>query len=141
VIFEEAIAHLLDELGLGVYTPDAVGGTVYVPDLPDAPDLAMAVRGYAGPQGNTKFGWDSPAFQIMVRGASGDFRPGGDLAQNVYLELHGLGRRTLADGTHLLLCTGTQSSPVALARDQNGRPRWALNFRAETERSAAPNRQ
>jgi hypothetical protein len=140
VIFDEAIAHLLDELELGTYTPDAVGGTIFVPDLPDSPDLVMAVRSYPSSPGNAKFGWDSPAFQVTVRGPAGDFRTGGDLAQDVYLKLQGLGRRDLADGSHLLLCTGAQSAPVFTSRDQNGRPRWAVNFRAETERSAAPNR-
>jgi len=141
VIFDEAIAYLLEELGLGTYAPDATGGTIFVPDLPDAPDLAMSVRGYGSSEGNTKFGWDNPAFQVTVRGSAGDFRPGGDLAQDVYLQLHGLGRRDLADGSHLLLCTGLQSGPVFTSRDQNGRPRWTVNFRADIERPAAPNRQ
>lgn len=141
MIFDEEVCHLLDELGLGTYTPTAVGGDVFLGDLPDSPDSAIAVRGYTGSgSGNAKFGWDQPAFQVIVRGAQADTSAAGDRAQGIYDALQGVSKRDLAGGTHLLTCVGLQSSPVWLRRDANSRPQYVINFRADTERDT-PNRQ
>lgn len=127
-------ARLLHDLGVGVYTPDAVGGTIFVPKLPDAPDLAIAVARYGGSEADTKNGWDEPRLQFRVRGPHNDYIAGEALAQRVYDELHGLANRQLPAGTWLNLAVGMQSGPMDIGPDTNHRPEWTVNVRADIER-------
>lgn len=134
---DEEIATLLGTLGLGTYLPDAVGGTIFLGDLPPDPDVAIAVRLYGGTESDSKLPYDTSSVQFKVRGDI-DFRTAKNRAQAVYDQLHGLSTRDLAPGgTWLVLCVGINGGPVYLGTDDLGRHEHAVNFRMELERHTA----
>lgn len=128
-------AQLLHVLQLGVYTPSATGGNVFVGKLPDSPDLAIAVARYPGGESDSKLGEDSVQLQFRIRGPHTDYSAGEAKAQQVYDQLHGLANRTLPHGTWLSLCVGLQSGPIDIGTDKTHRPEWTVNMRAEVERT------
>lgn len=128
-------ARLLHELGVGVYKPGEVGGNIFIPKLPDSPDLAIAVARYGGSEADSRNGWDEPRFQFRIRGPHTDTRLGEELAQRVYDELHGLSNRLMPGGTWLNLAVGMQSGPNDFGPDAKHRPQWTVNIRADIERA------
>jgi len=135
----EEIAQLLHDLGVGTYTPNTAGGTIFLAALPTSPDRCMAVARYGASEADSKLPYDEISIQIRCRGSAVDARQAEQDAQNVYDALHGLENRELAGGTWLALAVGIQSGPVYIGRDQNGRHEYVVNFRAEISRST-PNR-
>lgn len=132
----EEVARLLAELGLGTYKPDASDGTIYLLQLPQSPDVAMAVTFYAGGQGDAGLQYDTPRCQIRCRGTKNDKTQGYALAKSVYDALHGLSRRTLPGGTWMLQCLGVQSGPAGMGIDNNGRDEWTVNVEFEVDTRA-----
>jgi hypothetical protein len=140
VTLAEEFAQLLADLGLGTYKADGTaGGTIYLHELPQGPDVALAVSEYGLAEADAKLPYAEPGIQVRVRGDAGDFRTAERLAKQVWDALHGLGGRTLAGGTWLQLALCQQSAPMPLGRDGNGRPEWTVNARCEIEQST-PNR-
>jgi hypothetical protein len=129
----EQVAALLDSLGVGVYDPGGTTGTIYLVQLPEAPDVAMAVARYAGPDGDQDV--DDVSVQVRVRGTTADTRIGEQLAQQVYEALHGLTDVTLAGGAHASLIYARQSGPTLSGRDTNGRDEWTINVQATIDRA------
>lgn len=132
-------ARLLADLGLGTYTPGAAGGSIYLSTLPQTPDACMAVARYPGAEADARLPYDEVNVQVRVRGTPTDAEVVEDRAQAVYDALHGLSGRPLAGGTVVQDVIGTQSGPIFIGRDTNGRPEWTVNFRAEIRRPT-PNR-
>ncbi|MCP2261084.1 hypothetical protein LX15_004804 [Streptoalloteichus tenebrarius] len=128
----EQLAHLLHDLGLGVYRADGrPGGDVFLAVLPQAPDSAVAVARYGGGEADSLLGWDEPRIQVRVRGPARDARVAEARAQAVYDALHGLGPRALVGGTWLQLVVGVTSGPAYIGRDQAGRHEYTVNLRLE----------
>jgi len=137
----EEFAALLAELGFGEYNADGTpGGTIFLTVLPAAPDRCMAVARSGGPESDSLNPWDEPSIQVRCRGPAADVRTAEQDAQAVYDHLHGLGMRELTPGgTWLQLAVCTQSGPVYIGRDQNGRHEYVVNARCDVQRST-PNR-
>lgn len=134
----EEFAQLLEDLGLGDYHADgSVGGTIYLVELPQAPDAVMAVNRYGLGESDTKLAYDEPGIQVRIRDIAADSRVAERQAQAVWDALHGLGNRTLAGGTWLQLAVAQQGSPTYLGRDGNGRHEWTVNVRAEISRATS----
>ncbi|WP_018350946.1 minor capsid protein [Longispora albida] len=132
----DGLARYLATAGLVTYSATSASGNVFLDDLPPAPDLAVAVALYAGPESDTGLGYDEPSVQVTVRGPAST-QAAADLAAAVYDALHGLGPLRLPGGTHLLSCAGVQSGPVPLGLDESGRRRFAVNFRTEIRAASA----
>lgn len=131
----EEVAALLAELGVGDYRADgSPDGTIYLTALPSAPDAALAVARYGGPEADSRLPYDEVSLQVRARGSAEDARTGERLAQRAYDALHGCGHRTLPGGTWLQLAVCTGGGPAPIGRDGNGRHEWVVNVRAEVER-------
>jgi len=137
LLVEEEYLLLLQEKSLGVYAPTATGGTLFLGQLPDGPDLAVALALYAGPEADARLGYDDLRLQFRIRGPAADYRTGKAHAQRVYDELHGMPSRYLAGGTWMVDLVGLQSGPITLGPDEHHRPEWTLNFRSELRRQTA----
>jgi hypothetical protein len=132
----EEWAALLDELELGAYEPTSASGNVFLLTLPAAPDLALAVACYSGGTGNARPGAPrSRNVQVRIRGPKGDVRIGEAKALAVYAALHGLGQRALPGGTWVSLLWSPQDGPTWIGRDEQDRPEWTVNLRAEIDQS------
>lgn len=127
----EEFAYLAAELGLGTYTPDAPGGTIYTVLLPPDPDTCIAIARSGGAESLVTDDFDQPSIQIRIRGSAADTRTAEHLAERVYKAFHGLGPRTLAGGSTLILAVCTQSGPVYIGPDQLGRHEYTVNMRCE----------
>jgi hypothetical protein len=133
-----AIARELAKRDLVTYSED--GGDVFVEeDLPPDPQDAVRIQSAGGPPASMTHGYDTPSFQIIVRGGS-DAREPHARAMDIYDALHGLRYHELPDGTFLVWCAADQSAPVPLGRDENRRHQFSLNFTAEV-RAASQHRQ
>lgn len=132
----EEIAQLLEDLGLGTLDA-ATGADIFLGELRDKPDLALAVARYPGGPSDAKLGYDSVNFQVRVRGPKTDSRIAEQKAQDVYDRMVGLRNRTLPGGTWLCLCIGLQSGPVWIGKDANDRHEWTVNLGTELRRQTA----
>lgn len=134
----EEFAELLAALGLGDYHADgSLGGDVFLVNMPQSPDAAVAVNRYGGPESDSKLGYDRPSIQVRVRAPAGDVRTAEARAQGIYDALHGMSSRELPGGTWLVLLVGTQGGPIPLGQDNLNRDEWTINFRAELRRQTA----
>lgn len=122
----EDVAWLLHERGHGTYLAAAVGGTIFLDELPPEPARALAVADYPGPPGSAAIGHDQPRVQVAVR--SDDRRAAKAAAQAVYDDLVGLGSRYLASGVWLALIHPVQSGPVSMPAGVAGRPQYVVNL-------------
>lgn len=134
----EEFASLAQLLGLGTYSP-TTGGSIFLTELPDTPDTAIAVARYGAGESDAKLGYDTINTQWRVRGPNTDYRTAEATAQQVYDLLHGLHDRALPGGTWLVLMVGNQGGPIYLGKDEHRRPEYTVNLRAELARST-PNR-
>jgi hypothetical protein len=106
---------------------------VFLDNMPDSPSKAVAVYSDAGPESDTKLPYDYMDFQVVVR-SDADEQWALDVWQAIYDELHGLENVTLPDGTHLVYCIATQSSPFPFGEDADQRPQYSCDFRTEIYR-------
>jgi hypothetical protein len=137
VTVTEEIAQLLDELELGVYTPSAAGGTVYLAMLPETPDRAVAVALYgSGGPADAGLGYDPVRVQLRFRGDQ-DVRTAEADAQAAYDALVGLRSRALPGGTWLCLCTPVQAGPIYLGADELRRHEYVINLELLLRRPTA----
>ena len=127
------IAKYLTAAAVVTFSEDTAGGDCFIEKLPQDPDAAVALIGTGGFRSDSKLGYASPTFQVLVRGAPSDPRAAEAKAQAIYDALHGLRNTTLDDGTWLVSCFGIQSAPVHVERDARDRHLYSLNFLAEIE--------
>jgi hypothetical protein len=135
-VLPEGIARYLDTVA-NLVTYDATGttGDVFLERMPQTPSTAVAIYQYGGTEADALHGYDSPSLQVKVRGTA-DPTVSRALAQDIYDALHGLSDVTLPDGTALEDCIGTQSGPVSIGVDGNGRHEHVVNFRTEIRNTA-----
>lgn len=97
---------------------------VYLGNLPDSPDNAIAIIPTGGFARDLHFGNDSilrePTFQIIVRNAS--YATGEALCETILGLLSG-------KTTTNIKVIQQMSDIISLGRDQNNRPNWSINFR------------
>ena len=141
MIANELAQYLAAQSANITYDDSGTTGNIFVGFMPDTPDEAVMVKSTGGPEADTKLGYDSPVFQIIVRGGTRDDRTSGyDLAREIYGILHGLTSTSLPGGTWLVLVRGLQSEPVDIGPDENSRQEWSQNFEAEA-RAITTNRE
>lgn len=128
--YVEGIARLLaTEIALLSYS-ESEGGNIFVDYLPASPMEAVALFSQASLEPDSKLAYDNIDFQVIVRCGNGETWALDRLAE-VYSALHAKRHVTLPDGTYLVYCLAEQSSASRMADDENGRPRWTLDFRGE----------
>ena len=132
----EGIAQqLAAEIALLSYS-ESEGGNVFVDYLPASPMEAIALFSQASLEPDSKLPYDNIDFQVVVRCGNGETWALDRLTE-VYSSLHAKRHITLPDGTYLVYCLAEQSSPLRMADDDNGRPRWTLDFYGEITNTTA----
>ncbi|THA82724.1 minor capsid protein [Streptomyces sp. A0592] len=125
------VALYLHERDLVTYTPDDVGGDLFMEGMPSTPDQCVVLTGYGGPEPDSLLPYDQPRVQIRVRGTT-DPRVSRRRAKAIRSELHGLGPVILPDGTNVISCHALQAAPESLGADDNRRFEHVVNFEFET---------
>lgn len=104
--------------------------TIFVDRQPSAPDNAVSVMGAGGVESDTH-NYDKPSLQILIRGGS---NPTWALAK--WEEIFGLINRLrntwITATTYVVSAIPTQTGPVPLGPDDNGRLEYSMNVRLET---------
>jgi len=129
------IGAKLAALGLGV-----VGTTIFLGSMPETPTACCAVIEYGGAPPEMGFGlagvkYETPAIQVMFRGAEGSYAATRALAEAAYRGLCEVETTTLSGTFYHHI--HPQQSPFSLKRDDSKRVYIACNFLAEKEPSAA----
>lgn len=109
---------------------DSAGGNVFVDWMPAEPMEAVALYTQPSLESDSKLPYDNIEFKLVVRNGHGETW-GLDRLADVYSQLQGKRNVTLPDGTYLVYCIAEQSSPFRIMDDDNGRPRWSIDFRGE----------
>jgi hypothetical protein len=128
-VIHEAIAEYVGSAVEGLAYSEAAEGNVFIDKLPTTPDRAVCVYATPGPEADSKLPYDPVTFQVVVRGEAMAW----PLVTwtRVRDVLHGLRNVTLPGGELMIWCIATQSSPFRLGEDENGRPQYSANYRAE----------
>ena len=127
-----ALAKYLTTKALAVYNPLTGTGNCFIAHAPATPDELVAITPYGGNPTSGTQGYDEPTVQIRTRGKAND--PLGPYLTGlaIYAALQGLHAITLDPGgpdeIWLLRCLSTQSAPVPIGQDINGRYEYSLNF-------------
>lgn len=116
------------------YPPDVVGIALGV--SPPAPDRAVTLAAYAGPESNSNEPYDLVNVQVRVRGTA-DYSVSADHAQAIYDALHGLGPITLPGGVRLMNAVCLQGGPIYIGVDANDRHEHVVNVRCEWRNETA----
>ena len=133
------IATKLASLGVGT-----LGTTIHMGMMPETPDVCCAVYEYGGLAPGYGFGTagifvETPAIQVVCRGAKDDYATPRAAAQTAYIGLAAVEVTTLSStggGTSALYYTiHPQQAPFMMQRDANGRVYIAFNCLCEKELS------
>ncbi|MDT0432806.1 minor capsid protein [Streptomyces salyersiae] len=122
----DGIARHLAAAGLLTYDPTGVGGDCFIESMPPAPDAAVCLSLYDGPQPEARDEADTPRLQIRVRGGP-DPRVSRARCTALYRALHGLTGVVLPDGTWLILAAA-RGTPAPMGTDSTGRHEHVVNF-------------
>jgi hypothetical protein len=125
-VIADSVLTYLNGLGVVSYTD---GGDVWLGELPDDVDEALAAVDVPGPPPDPTEPYDRPSLQFLSRGArSAGPEAAHTRVQAIYDRLQGLTSTTLPDGTQVIWCRCMQSGPVSLGVDELQRWVWTLNF-------------
>lgn len=103
----------------------ANGYSASVGDWADSPDEAIVINDYPGRAPELNYEWDTPAFQILVRGAMGDYVTTSARAQAIATLLHGY-QGTINGARYALI--SQIASVSGLGKDEKGRPIFSGRF-------------
>lgn len=136
-ILNELAAHLAT-LGVG-----AVGTTIHIGLLPETPDACAAIFETGGLAPEFNFGtsgldFETPAVQVICRGAPADYATPRANATLAYEGLAKIEAETVSGGgtSAFYHWVHPQQAPFLMARDANGRVLIACNYLVEKELSA-----
>lgn len=122
------IARYLDAEGLVNFDETGTTGDCFIDILPSQPDKAVAILSGQPSPGDIKLPYDNPGIKIIVRGKQ-DPRVPKEKAQEIYNNLHGFANgKLISTGDYIVSIQGTQSGPIRLGQDDNGRHEFSLNF-------------
>lgn len=117
------------------FDTDAIGGQVFLFDMPSQPDTSedvyVAVAPYGGDPALTKQPTDEPAVQLRVRSKRFDPRPALAIWNQLYDTFAALDLTWIGEGpdtSFVISCSPLQSTPIPLGRDENDRPEFTLNL-------------
>lgn len=126
------VARWIGTQDLGSYSPDGVGGDLFVDTFPDQPDRAAMVTVNGGPDrpGWWGHGWTVATVQVLVRGDV-DPRVSQRRASAILEAFRAAAYITLTDSDgsrcRLVGTTPRQSHPVRVGPDDNRRHLHSLN--------------
>jgi hypothetical protein len=126
----EEVAQWLDQLGLGDYLPNTVGGSIFLLQAPQTPDVCIAVAPYTSVEDDQGLPYDKLRFQFRIRGQKGDKTSGYRLAKQVFDAVKGHGSTYLPAGTWMLQCLAL-SGPALMGFDESGRDEYTVNVEIE----------
>lgn len=122
------LGQYLHDQNVGVKDDNGSTGTIFVDNMPDSPDEAIAIMTTSS--GNSPFHqpYDYKNLQVLVRGTS-DPRVSESKAQTIYDLLQGFtnGRFVATTGAWVVICKA-MNTPVNIGKDENGRVRYSVNF-------------
>lgn len=128
----EGVAAALAAASHGIWRPAGVYApgehAIVLETAPQAPDTVTVLTAYAladDPTGSTS----AIGLQVRTRGAGQDPRTARDMANDVYLFLHGRWAWTLPNGCHVIQIQ--RQSHVSGGRDDNQRHSVLQNFHAD----------
>ena len=126
------LAQYIHDQGYGVWDPTGPNGNIFVENMPDTADNAIALISSGGSPPDVGGLVSRPTIQVLVRGnrsADETFT----LAAAILAQLHGHhDTRLVVGGTRIMLCRARQSEPIFLGRDANGRFDYSINFQLIT---------
>ena len=121
------IAEYLEDKGIGT-----VGTNIFAGQMPDTPDICVAVLAYAGqPPDEVSEDMEYPGLQVMVRGEKNGFSAAMTKAYAVLNALHGVTDTTIE--THYYYRISASQSPAQAGFDKNDRPLLVINFQVTKE--------
>lgn len=125
----EAVARYLGDLD-GLTYSEAAESNIFLNRMPTSPDNAVALYSQASTAPDSKLPYDPVEFQVVVRGG-----PDGVWAlatgRAIYARLHGKRNLVLPDGSYAVFILAQSSSPFSIGDDENGRPQFSWDYRAE----------
>jgi hypothetical protein len=127
------IAEYLNDQSVGIFDETGITGNIFIAAMPQSPDTCISIYPSGGLKSDSKFKYDNPTFQVMVRGTTNSI-VANDLAQTVYNTLDGFHGDTFINGGFWVVsCFGIQSQPTWIGIDANNRHEFSLNFQIEYE--------
>lgn len=114
----------------GLVFSDAIEANVFLDRMPDAPDRAVAIYTQAGTEPDTRLPYEPVEFQVVTR-CEADPTWALNAARAIRARLHGLRNTVLPDGVYAVFVIAQHGSPFPLGDDDNGRPRYAIDYRGE----------
>lgn len=138
----DEIAAKLVALGVGSITAPI---TIFLGSMPASPDACCAIYETGGIAPEMGFGsagirYETPAVQLLFRGAAFDYVTPRGLAQTAYEGLSAVEAATLSAGigetSAFYHWIHPMQAPFSLGPDENQRHRIAFNVLCEKERSA-----
>lgn len=137
----EEVAKFIEILGLGIFDPEGTTGNIFIEQLPDLPEKAIALYSSGAASADSKLNYDLVTVQILVRGSE-DPRDAQSLAQEIYNELHAFGDAPfISGGSYIVSCLGLQSQPILLGKNDKGNFEYSLNFDIEFQNLGSRRRE
>lgn len=128
----EGIAQQLSNDGFGTYSPTAVYTAdqvgICLENMPTQPNQIIGVFGYSGGESDIRLPFDQPSIQVRVRGDENPMTSR-NIAEQIYNTYHGKSYFPLPSGEYVVGMIGSQSGPIPIGRDENGRHEHTVNFR------------
>lgn len=130
-MISDAIAQQIGATVTGL-SYSTTGGTVFVDHLPQTPDLCVAVYSVSADEPDARLPYDPVQFQVVVRAKNNELGAAFTKMDAIYSALQGLRNTALPDGTYLVFALALSASWFPMGEDENGRPRYSMDFRGET---------
>lgn len=141
--FLTELADYLEDEGLGYFTPDNdEDQTIFIGSLPNSPDSCCSLQEYGGLPTVQGFGvdgsgnsiaYETPAVQLIFRGAPYDYEGPREQARLAYLAMLRIQAETL--GSTFYHHVTALSPPFLIRRDENMRMILGCNYRIEKTHS------
>ena len=137
-LLSDLCVYLSSIPGVGTFDPVGGTGSLFYPEIPDAPPSCLALRPYGGqPPGGRTFEtatpiWDAPSIQVVVRDA--DYDAANARANAVYNALSAVSGR-LFGTVYVQHFWCLQPPSNALGRDLNNL--WLVSFNVAIRKAIA----
>ena len=125
-----AIAQFLDDLGIGIYRPNDVGGNIFIAKIPDEPDNLIYLAEVPSIRPSGVHPYSETTVQAICRGTARNPVPPYEVAREIYGALHGFNTDTIGS-FYVVGCLSQTGGPVSMGRDDNDRYEWSLNLDIE----------
>lgn len=121
----EDIKDILVDQSIGTFKA-TTGWSIQISKMPDSPDTCVGVFDQPGLEPETKFRYDRPGVQVLIRGAKMGYVAAYAKAEDVKEALHGRDNEAW-NGTRYLQILA-ESDPIPMGYDDNNRPLFSVNF-------------